>query len=237
MSDTSQGPGWWLASDGKWYPPEQWTGPPNTGPPSTGTPTGAPAQPWGTDLGAASGATTPLSEQPGPTWPQASTGQGAELGVEGPPPAYGANQGPGSAPPAEPGYGANPYGQPAYGAPPYNQPTQPGYGAPYGVSPYGQPAYAPGGASTNGLAIAAFVCSIVGIFFITFIVAIILGFVARAQIRSSGGRQKGDGFALAAVIIGFAWLAFYVIIFIAGAVGNNSNSSVISLLGVIGHVA
>ena len=32
MSDTSQGPGWWLASDGKWYPPELWTGPPNTGP-------------------------------------------------------------------------------------------------------------------------------------------------------------------------------------------------------------
>src|SRR4051794_35365991 len=23
MSDTSQGPGWWLASDGKWYSPEQ----------------------------------------------------------------------------------------------------------------------------------------------------------------------------------------------------------------------
>ena len=22
MSDTSEGPGWWLASDGKWYPPE-----------------------------------------------------------------------------------------------------------------------------------------------------------------------------------------------------------------------
>jgi uncharacterized membrane protein HdeD (DUF308 family) len=22
MSDVSQGPGWWLASDGKWYPPE-----------------------------------------------------------------------------------------------------------------------------------------------------------------------------------------------------------------------
>ena len=33
MSDTSQGPGWWLASDGKWYPPELWTGPPlNPGP-------------------------------------------------------------------------------------------------------------------------------------------------------------------------------------------------------------
>jgi hypothetical protein len=23
MSDTAQGPGWWIASDGKWYPPEQ----------------------------------------------------------------------------------------------------------------------------------------------------------------------------------------------------------------------
>jgi hypothetical protein len=32
MSDTSQGPGWWLASDGKWYPPELWTGPPPSGP-------------------------------------------------------------------------------------------------------------------------------------------------------------------------------------------------------------
>ncbi len=27
MSDTSQGPGWWLASDGRWYPPEQSTAP------------------------------------------------------------------------------------------------------------------------------------------------------------------------------------------------------------------
>jgi hypothetical protein len=23
MSDTSQGPGWWLATDGNWYPPER----------------------------------------------------------------------------------------------------------------------------------------------------------------------------------------------------------------------
>ena len=43
MSDTSQGPGWWLASDGKWYPPELWTGPPSTGPPAaSGTAAAAP---------------------------------------------------------------------------------------------------------------------------------------------------------------------------------------------------
>jgi len=32
MSDTSQGQGWWLASDGRWYPPETWTGPPQQAP-------------------------------------------------------------------------------------------------------------------------------------------------------------------------------------------------------------
>jgi hypothetical protein len=49
MSDTSQGPGWWLASDGKWYPPELWTGPPGSGPfpaAGPGSPqSGAPAYP------------------------------------------------------------------------------------------------------------------------------------------------------------------------------------------------
>ena len=35
MSDTSQGPGWWLASDGRWYPPEQAPGtPPSVAPQS-----------------------------------------------------------------------------------------------------------------------------------------------------------------------------------------------------------
>jgi hypothetical protein len=34
-----------LASDGKWYPPELWTGPPNTGPPAApGAATAAPGQ-------------------------------------------------------------------------------------------------------------------------------------------------------------------------------------------------
>jgi hypothetical protein len=46
MSDTSQGPGWWLASDGRWYPPEAWTGTlPPVGP--TPFPTGGPV-PYGT---------------------------------------------------------------------------------------------------------------------------------------------------------------------------------------------
>jgi len=43
MSDISQGPGWWQASDGKWYPPEQAPGatpPPIPGQPPAGGPPG-----------------------------------------------------------------------------------------------------------------------------------------------------------------------------------------------------
>jgi hypothetical protein len=48
MSDVSQGPGWWLASDGKWYPPETWTGPAVP----TGLPAGSPMpQPGGLPMG------------------------------------------------------------------------------------------------------------------------------------------------------------------------------------------
>ena len=37
MSDTSQGDGWWLASDGKWYPPSSAPGPaPTPAPPAYG---------------------------------------------------------------------------------------------------------------------------------------------------------------------------------------------------------
>lgn len=46
MSDTSQGPGWWQASDGKWYPPEQ-------APPAapTAPSTAAPGQAFGAPAG------------------------------------------------------------------------------------------------------------------------------------------------------------------------------------------
>ncbi len=43
MSDQSQGPGWWQASDGKWYPPEQAPGAQPTTPPAGAPQPGAPA--------------------------------------------------------------------------------------------------------------------------------------------------------------------------------------------------
>lgn len=50
MSDTSQGPGWWQASDGKWYPPEQAPGY-QAPAPGGGVPAGAGAPSGGTDIG------------------------------------------------------------------------------------------------------------------------------------------------------------------------------------------
>ena len=51
MSEVSQGPGWWLASDGRWYPPGQTPGPSPWPPvpapaPSYGSPSPMPGSPY-----------------------------------------------------------------------------------------------------------------------------------------------------------------------------------------------
>ena len=151
MSDVSQGPGWWQASDGKWYPPELHPGPP----PGSGVP-------------------TDLSQERG----QPPAPGGMPYGGPGTP--YG-------------GPGGMPYGTPGYGY---------GYGYGYPVVP-----------RNNGLAVASLVCSIVTIFGLGSVLGIVFGFVARHQIRESGGTQRGDGLALAGIIVGFATLALTIVYF------------------------
>jgi hypothetical protein len=153
MSDTSQGPGWWLASDGKWYPPELWTGPPLTG---------------------------PAFQQ--------------------------------SAPSAYPGQA----GAPSSTSAPYGGHVPPQGYSPY--APYGVPVK-----RNNGLAVASLVCSCAGfVLFVPAVLGIIFGFVARSQIRRSGGTQGGDGLAIAGIIVGFAWIALIVIL---GAVNASNNTT------------
>jgi hypothetical protein len=91
-------------------------------------------------------------------------------------------------------------------------------------TPY-QPAQYVLSQTTNGLAIASLVLSLLGLFFVGSILGIIFGFVARSQIRQSGGMQKGDGMALAGIIIGFATLVITLIVIIALA-ANQQNCSV-----------
>jgi hypothetical protein len=108
--------------------------------------------------------------------------------------------------------------------PPAAPSVAPGYMPPppgYGQQPpgYGQP---PVGQSTNGLAIASLVLGIVWVLGIGSILAVIFGFVARKQIRESGGRQGGGGMAIAGIVLGFVGVAGLILwIILAIAVTNS----------------
>ena len=169
MSDTAQGPGWWLASDGRWYAPELWNG---------------------------AGHTEPVGVGPTPTPTRA---------LPGPAPAYG----PGSASPA---HGGAPSPYHSYGFAPHT-----GYGA---AIPQ----------KTNGLAIASLICSCAGLFFVPAIPGIVLGFVARAQIKRSNGAQRGDGLAIAGILVGFGWLVLLALGIALGARNTTSSGIISSML-------
>ena len=106
-------------------------------------------------------------------------------------------------------------------------PTGPWSGAPPAGVPYGTPAYqAP---STNGLAIAALVCGLLGFATcVSSIPAVILGHMARRQIRDSGGAQQGDGMALAGLILGYVVLALfiaYIVVIVIVAATSDTNTT------------
>lgn len=160
----------------------------------------------------------PPNDPTAPYSPAPSSGQpfGPPTGP-GEQPAYG--------PP--PTYGDQPYGQPtAYGQPVYGQPPYGGQ-SPYGASPYG--GY-PGQRPTNALAIASLCCSLGGL--VTCIsapVGIVLGHVARRQIRQTG--EQGEGLATAGLWVGYiltvlglvgvlAWLAL-----VAFAIGHTTTTT------------
>ena len=58
------------------------------------------------------------------------------------------------------------------------------------------------------LSIVAFVLSLIGFN----VIAIVLGFIGLSQVKKTG--QRGRGFAIAAVIIGFASIVLFVLILI-----------------------
>ena len=83
-------------------------------------------------------------------------------------------------------------------------PPPPGSPAPPGPSPAVE-------IKLNGFAVASMVLGIFGMFAITALLAVIFGHIALAQIRRSEGWQRGTGIALAGVILGWSFLAVFLL--------------------------
>jgi len=112
-------------------------------------------------------------------------------------------------PPAGPPPGApGPYGQPGYPQPQYGPPGYPPSGYPqpgYPPPGYGAPGFPPVYVRpTNTMAILALVMA-----FVFAPAGLILGIVARKQIRETG--EDGDGLALAGIIVGGIVTAIFVL--------------------------
>ncbi|MCH7230226.1 DUF4190 domain-containing protein [Glycomyces sp. L485] len=89
--------------------------------------------------------------------------------------------------------------QPPPGPPPPMYPYPPMYGYPYYQPP----------PPMNGMAIAAMILGIVGVFSPIGVLGLIFGMVAKRQIRERG--ERGDGFAVTGIVLG--WIAVASIVF------------------------
>ena len=134
-------------------------------------------------------------------------------------------QGPGDPYGQQPGY--DPYGQQPYSSQPYS--AQPAYPP----VAYPQPMYAGYPArSTNGLAIAALICGIAGLFFVPIVASVlgvIFGHIARKQCRENN--ENGDGMALGGLVTGYIGLGFYLagcglyLVFVLAIFGSAATTS------------
>jgi hypothetical protein len=95
---------------------------------------------------------------------------------------------------------------------------------------------APPSASTNGMAIASLVCSLVGCGCgVGWILGVVFGIIALRQIKQTG--QAGHGLALAGLIVGGIGIAFgvvyliFIIIVAATSTGDHSTAAGLITLG------
>jgi len=86
------------------------------------------------------------------------------------------------------------------------------------VVPPGQPSLATMPAETSGKAIASLICGLLFFVPLAFIAAIVFGHIALSEIRKSAGRLKGDGLAIAGLVLGYMWVVAIPIMLIIAAI-------------------
>ena len=94
-------------------------------------------------------------------------------------------------------------------------------GPSFGVMPYQGGYYPVVATPTSGLAIGALICGIAEIFTLGFaaIPAVILGHLARSNIRRTG--ERGDGMAIAGLVLGYLGIGIWTLIIIVLATRPN----------------
>jgi type IV pilus assembly protein PilA len=75
-----------------------------------------------------------------------------------------------------------------------------------------------GPAETSSKAIISLVCGLLFFIPLAFVAAIVFGHLAFSEIRKSAGRLKGEGFAIAGLVLGYMWVLSIPIILIIAAI-------------------
>jgi hypothetical protein len=115
-------------------------------------------------------------------------------------------------------------------APPgyYPDPENPGatrywsgavWGPPTATAPPSAQAVKPPG--TNGLAIASMMLGILGFMCVTAVLAVIFGHISLGQFKARNNQEAGRGMAIAGLVLGYVWLAFWLVLMAASA-GSSS---------------
>ena len=73
-------------------------------------------------------------------------------------------------------------------------------------------------AETSGKAIVSLICGLLFFVPLLFIAAIVFGHLALSEIRRSAGRLKGQGMAVAGLVLGYGWIAGIPIFLIVAAI-------------------
>jgi|CZKR01.1.fsa_nt_gi type IV pilus assembly protein PilA len=75
-----------------------------------------------------------------------------------------------------------------------------------------------GSAETSGKAIVSLICGLLFFIPLLFVAAIVFGHLALSEIRKSAGRLKGEGIAMAGLVLGYLWIVGIPIILIIAAI-------------------